>query len=69
MITWNKIDHFTGQPYKKNPKSGAWVIVDYIADDLRITELPDGKRELKKGEKVIGVFQTLKAAKAFAETL
>ena len=68
MINWEKIDHFTGKPYKKDPKSGAWNIVDYVADDFRITELPDGKRELTKGGIKLGVFNTLKAAKEYAET-
>lgn len=69
MINWEKIDHFTGAPYKKDVKSGAWYIVDYKAGDLRITEMPDGKRELTKGGKKLGQFKTLKAAKEFAETI
>lgn len=68
-INWEKINHFTNEPYKKDTKSGAWHIVDYISGDLRITELPNGYRELTKGDKKIGTFKTLKAAKAFAETL
>lgn len=68
-MEWVKIDHFTGEPYKKNPRSGSWNIVDYMSGDYRITELPDGKRELTKGSKKLGQFKTLKAAKAFAETI
>ena len=68
-MTWEKIDHFTGQPYKKNTKSGSWYIVDYIAEDFRITELPNGDRELTKSVAKLGTFKTLKAAKAFAETI
>lgn len=68
-ITWQKIDHFTGQPYKKNNASGAWHIVDYIADDLRITEQSNGDRVLTKDGELVATFKTLKAAKAFAETL
>lgn len=68
-MTWEKIDHFTGMPYKKNPKSGAWHIVDYVSGDFRITELWDGNRELTRGGARLGTFKTLKAAKAFAETL
>jgi hypothetical protein len=66
-IDWMKIDHFTGLPYKKNPKSGTWNIVDYVAGDLRITEESDGTRVLTKGSAVIGRFKTLKAAKEAAE--
>ena len=68
-IKWEKIDHFTGEPYKKNPKSGNWNVVDYIAGELRITELSNGDRLLTKGGKEVGTFKTLKAAKAYAETL
>lgn len=68
-MNWAKIDHFTGQPYKKNPKSGAWYIVDYICDDYRISELPNGDRELTKGGVKLGTFKTVKAAKAFAENI
>ena len=53
MINWEKIDHFTGEPYKKNPKSG----------------LPNGNREVTKNGERICEFKTLKSAKAFAETL
>lgn len=68
-MTWEKIDHFTGQPYKKNSKSGAWNIVDYTSGDFRITELSNGDRELTKSGAKLGTFKTLKAAKAFAETI
>ena len=66
-MEWQKINHFTGEPYKKNPKCGNWYIVDYISGDYRITELPDGQRELTKGSKKLGTFKTLKAAKEYAE--
>lgn len=69
MINWKKIDHFTGEPYKKNFKSGSWFIVDYIAGDLRITHMSDGTRLLTKGENKLGQFKTIKAAKEFAETI
>lgn len=69
MINWEKIDHFTGEPYKKNPRSGSWNIVDYLAGDIRISELPNGYREVTKSGKSLGTFKTLKAAKAFAETI
>lgn len=69
MIELVKIDHFTGKPYKKNNKSGAWNVVDYIADEYRITELPNGDRQLTKGSADLGIFKTLKAAKAFAESM
>lgn len=68
-MTWEKIDHFTGEPYKKNAKSGAWNVIDYISGDFRITELPNGNRELSKGHEKIGTFRTLKSAKDFAETI
>jgi len=68
-IDWKKIDHFTGEIYKRKSKSGSWHIVDYIYNDLRITEMPDGKRELTKGNVKLGQFKTLKAAKEFAETI
>lgn len=68
-MTWEKIDHFTGQLYKKNTKSGSWYIVDYISGDFRITELQNGDRELTKSGKKLGRFKTLKAAKVFAETI
>lgn len=69
MINWEKINAFTGEPYKKNPKSGSWFIVDYISGDMRIWEMPNGDRQLTKGGTVVGTFKTLKAAKAFAETI
>lgn len=67
MLNWQKIDHFTGEPYKKT--NTAWQVVDYVSGDLRITTLPDGKRELTKGNAKIGQFKTLKAAKEYAETI
>jgi 23S rRNA C2498 (ribose-2'-O)-methylase RlmM len=67
MISWQKIDHFTGEPY--NRKSTEWQVVDYVAGDMRITTLYDGKRELTKGNAKIGQFKTLKAAKEYAETI
>ena len=69
MINWEKIDHFTGEPYKKNPKSGSWNIVDYVSGNIRISELPKGNREVTKNGERICEFKTLKSAKAFAETL
>jgi len=68
-MEWMKIDHFTGEPYKKNTKSGAWHIIDYKSGEYRITELPDGSRELTKGSEKIGTFKTLKAAKEYAEKI
>lgn len=67
-MIWKKIDHFTGEPYKKNPKSGAWYIVDYICGNLRISNM-DGYWLLTKGFEKLGRFKALKAAKAFAETI
>lgn len=67
MIEWVKIDHFTGKPYKKDAKSGAWNVVDYIAGDYRITELANGNRQLTRCGLNLGIFKTLKEAKAFAE--
>lgn len=69
MMEWIKVDHFTNEPYKKNPKSGAWFIVDYVCGDIRISEMPNGDRMVTKGGKEFGTFKTLKAAKAFAETI
>lgn len=67
-MIWEKIDHFTGKPYKKNPKSGAWFIVDYISGDYRISNM-DGYWLLTKCGRInLGKFKTLKAAKAFAES-
>ena len=68
-IEWKKYNQFTGEPYKKNPKSGAWNIVEYVSGDIRIKMLPDGSRELRKGNELVLVFKTLKAAKEFAETI
>ena len=68
-IKWQKVDHFTGQPYKKDNKSGDWHIIDYVADDLRISEQPNGDRLLIKNGAPLKQFKTLKDAKAYAETL
>ena len=68
-MNWMKVDHFTGEEYKKKPNDGSWHIIDYVSGDLMIEELFDGKREVSKNGKVVGVFRTLKAAKAFAETI
>lgn len=67
-LTWSKVDHFTNKPYKRD-NSGDWHIVDYISGDFRISELPNGDRELTKGGRKLGIFKTLKAAKAYAETI
>lgn len=66
-IKWEKIDHFTGKPYKRDYKSGDWHIVDYKAKDFRITEMPNGDRKVTKDSVTIGIFKTLKAAKIFVE--
>lgn len=68
MLIWEKIDHFTGEPYKKK-NNGSWQIVDYISGCIRISELPNGHREVTKSGQYLGEFKTLKSAKAFAETL
>lgn len=68
MRDWKKIDHFTGEPYKKNPKSGAWHIVDYIDGNVRISNMSDRWSVTESGNE-LGSFKTLKAAKAFAETI
>lgn len=65
-MIWEKIDHFTGKPYKKNPKSGAWNIVDYVCQDIRISNMGDHWL-VTSGEVELGKFKTLKAAKAIAE--
>lgn len=69
MINWEKIDHFTGEPYRKNAKSGGWNIVDYISGNLKITMMPNGDRAVHRGAEHIGTFKTLKAAKQCAETI
>lgn len=69
MLEWTKVDHFTSEPYKKNPKDTTWYIVDHICGDIRIWHLPDGRREVTKAGVKKGTFKTLKAAKAFAETI
>lgn len=66
MIAWIKINHFTGEPYKRS--NGGWQIVDYISGDMRISELPNGDRMLTKGKEIIGTYKTLKQAKAIAES-
>ena len=68
-MEWKKVDHFTGKEYKKAPNDGSWHIIDYVCGDIMIAELFDGKREVSKDGKVVGTFRTLKAAKAFAESL
>lgn len=67
MIRWEKVDHFTGEPYKKD--NSRWTAVDYVAGDVKIETLFNGDRELTKGGKKIGTFKTLKAAKDYAETI
>lgn len=67
-MTWEKIDHFTGKPYKKNPKSGDWYIVDYVCGNIRVSNM-SGHWMVTKSGTDIGKFKTLKAAKAFAEII
>ena len=67
-MTWDKINHFTGEPYKKNPKDGGWYIVDYVSGEYRISNMDDHWLATK-GETKLGKFKTLKAAKAFVESL
>lgn len=69
MIDWKKIDHFTGEPYIKNAKSGSWFVVDYISGDMKIVTLADGSRELVINGQSVAIFKTLKAAKSYAESL
>lgn len=51
MIRWEKVDHFTGEPYKKD--NSRWTAVDYVAGDVKIETLFNGDRELTKGGKKI----------------
>ena len=67
-MIWEKIDHFTGKPYKKNPKSGGWYIVDYVCGNIRVSNMSDHWM-VTIGKENLGKFKTLKAAKAFAETI
>lgn len=67
-MNWEKIDHFTGAPYKKNPKCGDWHVVDYVSGEYRISNM-DGYWLLTKDGISVKKFATLKAAKAFAETI
>lgn len=67
-MEWTKIDHFTGEPYKKNPKSGAWNIVDYVCGNIKIINTGRSWSVTKDG-KQSSCFFTLKQAKKFAETL
>lgn len=68
-MNWEKYEHFTGKPYKKNAKSGAWNIIDYVCGDLKIVMTSNGDWELTKGGNAHGKYKTLKAAKSAAETL
>lgn len=67
-MEWQKINHFTNEPYKKNPKDGGWYVVDYISGDYRISNMSDHWLVTKCGES-LGKFKTLKAAKTFAEAI
>ena len=65
MINWTAIDHFTGLPFKRI--NGTWQVKDYVCDFAKITQLPNGDRELEVRGKIIGVFNTVKKAKEIAE--
>lgn len=65
-MNWEKIDHFTGEPYKKD-QSGAWRIVDYICGGYKIQHMFDGHRSVTFNGRELGRFKTLKAAKSFVE--
>lgn len=69
IMEWSKVHFGTNEPYKKNPKSGAWFIIDYICEDMRISMMPNGDWILTKSGEKLGRFKTLKSAKAFAETI
>lgn len=64
-MLWDKINQFTGEPYKRVP--GRWVVVGYVSGEWLIRTRADGDRELLKNGELVRVFQSLKAAKAFAE--
>ena len=72
MIKWRKINQKTGEPAKRNCHS--FEPHDYIADEAHLKIINFSLRRdgwtlttLKGSE--IGKFNTLKAAKAYAETL
>ena len=76
MLKWTKVDQRTGEPAKRNCNS--FEPHDYVSDDERLDMKiinhsfvrRKGAWELvtKKGTQ-LAVFDTLKAAKAYAETL
>ena len=66
-MTWEKFYHGTNTPYKKNPKSGAWYIIDYVSGEYRVVMQPNGNWTLTKNGNEIATFKTLRSAKAFAE--
>lgn len=67
MLRWEKVDHFTGEPYRRS--TSKWTAVDYVSGDLKIETLFNGDRELTKGGQKIRAFKSLKAAKEYAETI
>lgn len=74
MIKWRKVDKRTGEPAKRN--CGSFMPHDYVSEDAHLKIINNSFWETKnccvlttlKGTE-IEKFNTLKAAKAYAETL
>ena len=74
MIKWRKVDQKTGEPAKRNCNS--FMPHDYISDEAHL-RIINNSFELRKGAWTLATlkgteiekFDTLKAAKAYAETL
>lgn len=64
-MKWVKVDHYTGKPITDK----GWHICDYISGEYKAIVTDNGKWILTKNENEIGIFKTLKEAKAQAENI
>lgn len=62
-MKWTKVDYKTLQPIKKNT---GWHICSYISGNYIISD-DCGRWILRESNELVGVFKTLKEAKARAE--